>query len=151
MADLGIIEGEKLLIKIGDGGAPEVFAHPCLINTTRGISFGANLTETEVPDCDNPSAPAKIQRRARSVDFTITGAGKLHKTDALNYINWMNSGLPKNAQVVQNDTGANGGFTGSGALILRTFAITGEARDYQECTAEFVPASAATFVWAANA
>jgi hypothetical protein len=79
MADVGIIEGEKLLIQIGDGGGPEVFSHPCLINTSRGIAFTTNVTETEVRDCVTPSAPAKIVRKAKSIDFTITGAGKVDK------------------------------------------------------------------------
>jgi hypothetical protein len=37
--------------KFGDGAVPEVFTHSCLINTTRGISFKSNMTETEVADC----------------------------------------------------------------------------------------------------
>lgn len=149
MADLGIIEGEKLLVKIGDGGAPETFTHPCLINTTRGIAMTTNVTETEVPDCNDPSIPAKIVRKAKSVDFTVTGAGKVHKTDVLAYINWLASGLAKNAQLVQNETGANGGWTGTGTLILKDFAITGDRGDYQEVSITLVPA--APFTWAANA
>lgn len=149
MADVGIIEGEKLLIQIGDGGAPEVFAHPCLINTTRAVSFSTNVTETEVPDCANPAAPAKIVRKAKSIDFTVSGAGKVDKASVLAYLNWWTSGAAKNAKIVQNETGANGGFTGTGALILKDFALTGERGDYQEFTATFVPAS--PFTWAANA
>jgi hypothetical protein len=145
MADAGIIEGEKLLIKIGDGGAPETFTHPCLINNERGITFTTNMTETEVADCADQSKPAKIIRKAKSKDFTITGNGKVDKTSVFAYLQWWDSGLAKNAQVVQNETGANGGWTGVGSLILQSFSLKGARGDYQDFEATFVPASPFTF------
>ena len=148
MADVGIIEGEKLLIQIGNGAVPEVFTHPCLINTTRGITFVTNMTETEVPDCDAPSQPAKIVRKARSWDFTITGAGIVDKTSVLAYIQWMDTAAAKNVKIRQDETGANGGWTGTGKVLLKDFAITGERGDYQEVTLTLVPAG--VFTWAAN-
>lgn len=148
MADVGIIEGEKLLIQIGNGATTEVFTHPCLINTTRGVTFVTNMTETEVPDCDAPSAPAKIVRKAKSLDFTISGAGKVDKTSVLAYIQWLNSAAAKNVKIRQDETGANGGWTGTGKVLLKDFAITGDRGDYQEVTLTLVPAG--TFTWAAN-
>lgn len=148
MADVGIIEGEKLLIQIGNGATTEVFTHPCLINTTRGVTFVTNMTETEVPDCDAPSQPAKIVRKARSLDFTITGAGIVDKTSVLAYIQWLNTAAAKNVKIRQDETGANGGWTGTGKVLLKDFAITGERGDYQEVTLTLVPAG--VFTWAAN-
>lgn len=149
MADVGIIEGEKLLIKIGDGGAPEVFAHPCLVNTTRGFKFTTNVTETEVADCADQSKPAKIVRKSKSTDFTIDGAGKVDKTSVWAFLEWWQSGAAKNIEVMQNDTGANGGFTGAGAAILKDFDLKGERGNYQDFTCTIVPA--ATFAWTQNA
>lgn len=149
MADVGIIEGEKLLIKIGDGGAPEQFTHSCLINTTRGIKFTTNVTETEVADCADQSLPAKIVRKAKSIDFTVDGAGKTDKTSVYAFIQWWLSGAPKNCLIVQNETGADGGWTGTGQLILKDFDDKGDRGDYQDFTASFVPAS--PFTWAPNA
>lgn len=149
MADVGIIEGEKLLIQIGDGADPEVFTHPCLVNTTRGFAFTTNVTETEVADCITPSNPAKIVRKAKSIDFTITGAGKVDKTSVYAYVQWWLAATAKNAKVVQNDTGANGGFTGTGTLILKDFSLKGDRGDYQEFEATWVPAG--VFTWAPNA
>jgi hypothetical protein len=149
MADVGIIEGEKLLILIGDGAATEVFTHPCLINTTRGITFVTNMTETEVPDCASPSTPAKIVRKAKSIDFSVTGAGKVDKTSVLAYITWLNAATAKNAKLTQEGTGAAGGWIGTGKLLLKEFAITGDRGDYQEVSLTLVPAG--TFTWAAAA
>lgn len=145
MADVGIIEGEKLLIKIGDGASPEQFAHPCLINTTRGIAFTTNVTETEVADCDDQSLPAKIVRKAKSIDFTVNGAGKVDRTSVFAYIQWWESGAPKNVEILQNTTGALGGWLGEGALILKDFQVGGDRGEYQDFTATFVPAD--VFEW----
>lgn len=147
MADVGIIEGEMLTIQPSDDGI--VFNHPCLINTSRGIAFTTNVTETEVADCAAPSNPAKIVRKAKSIDFTVTGAGKVDKTSVLAYIQWWESGLPKASKIIQNVTGAEGGWTGTGDLILKDFSLKGERGDYQDFDATFVPAS--PFSWAANA
>jgi hypothetical protein len=148
MADVGIIEGEKLLILIGNGATTEVFTHPCLINMARSLSFVTNMTETEVPDCDNPSEPAKIVRKAKSIDFTISGTGKVDKTSVFAYIEWLQSAAPKNAKIRQNETGANGGWEGTGKLLLKDFDVSGDRGDYQEVTLTLVPAS--TFTWTAN-
>jgi hypothetical protein len=149
MADVGIIEGEQLLIKISNNADPEVLSHPCLINTDRGIAFTTNVTEVEVADCADQSAPAKIKRKVKSKDFTVTGAGKVDKTSVWAYIEWWNSGLPRNAEIVQNVSGANGGWTGEGPLILKDFNVKGTRGDYQEFDATFVPSD--TFDWTQNA
>jgi hypothetical protein len=149
MALVGIIEGEKLLIKIGNGATPEVFSHSCLINTTRGIAFTTNLSETEVADCTTPSNPAKIVRRAKSIDFTVTGEGTLDKTSAFAFLTWLGTAVAKNVQIYQNETGANGGWVISCPMILQNFQITGARGESQTCQLSLVPTDAYTL--AANA
>ena len=139
MAEVGFIEGEKLLIKVGNGASPEVFTHPALINTTRGVTWSANISEAEIPDAATPANPATMRRRVKSVDFTLQGAGKCDKTSVLAYVQWLNSGVAKNIQIVQNDTGANGGFTRTGSAILKDFSLTGARGDFQEITLSIVP------------
>ncbi|HTN41044.1 MAG TPA: phage tail tube protein [Asticcacaulis sp.] len=149
MADVGIIEGEKLLIQIGNDASPEVFLHPCLINTTRGIDFTTNLTETEVADCTDQSLPAKIIRKAKSIDFTVSGAGKTDRTTLFEYIQWWQSGVAKNAKITQLGSGATGGWVGTGSLIIQNMGNTGDRGDYQDFTISLVPAS--PFTWTAAA
>ncbi len=50
-------EGGQILVKIGDGADPEVFASDCLINTDKGIDFSSDSTDFVVPDCVDPTAP----------------------------------------------------------------------------------------------
>ena len=49
MAQPTVLAGTKLLILVGDGGSPEVFAQPCGL-TTRGITFTASTNSTLIPD-----------------------------------------------------------------------------------------------------
>lgn len=149
MALVGIIAGEKLLVKIGDGGGPETFTHTCLINTTRDISFKSNETTTEVADCADQSLPAIIVRKVKSVDFTVTGAGKTDATSVFAFIQWWESAQPKNVQLDQSVAGASGGWTGAGQMILSDFKLTAARGDYQDFTCTLSPAG--PFVWTANA
>lgn len=145
MAAVGITEGEKLSILLGNGATPEVFAHPALINTTRGVTFTSNVSEAEVPDAADPAAPAYMARRVKSTDFTISGAGKCDRASVTTFMDWWMSGEPKNIKVHQGETGEPGAFTHSGPAILKDFSLTGERGDYQEFTCAIVPAGAFTY------
>jgi hypothetical protein len=147
--DVQIVAGEQLLIKIGDGGDPEVFAHTCLINAARGVAFKTNLTTTEVADCADQSKPAKVIKKAKSIDFTITGAGKTDAPSVWAFLQWWQSGAPKNIIVDQNLTGAAGGFSGAGPAILSDFKLEGTRGDYQDFTGTIDAAE--PFVWTQNA
>jgi 5-deoxy-D-glucuronate isomerase len=147
--DVGIIAGEQLLIKLGDGNVPETFTHSCLVNTKRAIKFKSNMTETEVRSCTDPTKPARIVRKVKSIDFSVDGAGKTDATSVWAFIAWWKSGLPKNCIVTQNVTGAEGGWSGTGKLILGDFGTEGEAGDFQDFSASFAPAD--VFDWEVNA
>lgn len=122
MAQVHTILGTQVLIKIGNGGSPETFAHPCLINLDRGIEFTASGNKVEVPDCDDPDAPAWIEFVKQTMEATLTGAGKL---DALagtmdDYTAWVASPNGKNIQIWLNDIGYF-----QGKFQLTKFGITG--------------------------
>ena len=55
--------------------------------------------------------------------------------------------VAKNAKITQSETAPNGGWVGTGKLLLKDFAITGDRGDYQEVSLTLVPAG--TFTWAA--
>jgi hypothetical protein len=151
MSQVGIVAGEKLLIKIGDDENPETLAHPCLINTTREIAFSAAMSETQVADCSDPSAPASVVRRVVAVDFTVTGAGKTHKDSVLEYIQWQQSGAARNVEITQDLAGDEGGWTGTGAMYLSAFQTGGARGEYQDCQLTLVPADSKAFTWEATA
>lgn len=114
--------GEQLLVKIGDGGSPEVFTAPALINTTRSVKLSTTEVATEIPRTDQPSLPGYTARAITGIDWEVSGAGVLNVGDDKTYADWLITGLPKNIQVVNNLTG---GLTLQGSAVLTDFQSSG--------------------------
>lgn len=95
------LTGTQLYIKIGNGASPEVFAHPCLINAERGITFRSNSNDIIVPDCTNPDDPAWRQIVKDALSAGVTGAGILDNVLATiqSYTTWWKGDTAKNIQV----------------------------------------------------
>lgn len=123
------IRGSRLLIKIGDGADPEVFTHPCSINAERGIEFSAEMTTTNVPDCDDPEAAQWTGREKKGKSATITGQGVLNASDQDLYFEWFDSEDTKNVKVADTISGASGGRIYTGAFHLTRFRKTGTVGD----------------------
>lgn len=117
------IDTVALLVQVGDGGGPEVFTAPILINTARGVSMSAAATAQEVARTDDVTAPAKTVRKVTSTDTSISGDGTLHQSDAKSYADWLLSGLPKNIKV--NVGSATGDLVLTGSFVLTKFTLTG--------------------------
>lgn len=117
------LRGTQLYIKVGDGASPEVFAHPCLINTKRGIKFTSTSNKVIIPDCDNPDDPAWTQAIKDGMQATIDGAGVLDNKLAVIqfYDAWFRSKSPHNVKVY---LGTIGHWTG--AFDLTNWDITGD-------------------------
>lgn len=124
--------GDILLVQVSDAGSPGTYTHPCLINTDRSLEMSANATATELADCADQSAPAKIVRRVKSTDIKVSGAGVLDATSVLEFMQWLLAGTSKDVKIKQNTTGALGGWTITGAFLLTAFNITGRRGDFQE-------------------
>jgi hypothetical protein len=76
MTQATTIKFGKMIVKLGDGASPEVFAAPCGL-TTQALNRGKTLNETNVPDCDDPDAPAWVGREVQSLTWGISGSGVL--------------------------------------------------------------------------
>jgi len=114
-----------LLIQLGNGGTPEVFAAPCGL-TTRGIQMTKETNDVTVPDCDDPDLPAWTERDVLSLSGEISGSGILA---AEAFATWRAAFLSTNAvncRIRINETGANGGGYFYGAFHLTALNITGE-------------------------
>ncbi|MUZ65334.1 phage tail tube protein [Agrobacterium vitis] len=134
MAPVKGLKGEKLLIQIGDGATPEVFAIDCLINTDRGIKFSSDTTDTNLPDCDNPGAPAWKFRNKDGFAAEISGAGKTHTPSLKLFWDWFNSDDGKNCRVLVDATAANGGGYWVGSFKCTDFEVTGTPKEYADCS-----------------
>lgn len=141
MAAVDVLPGEQILIMIGDGESPEVFSHPCLINTDRGIQFSSSTTQEVVPDCDDPSAPAWVSTEVDGLNATISGAGMLDVASVEEFYAYYTSGANKNIKVKINKTG---GRTFTGAYKLTEFGITGTRKSKATCSITLVSDGAVT-------
>lgn len=126
MAAVKAMNGTSLLVQIGDGASPEVFAHDCLINTERGIAFASETNRQVIPDCDTPETPAWSVVNKDGLSATITGAGMLHTASVAEWAAWFASDDAKNVRVLLSGvTLANGGGHWAGAFKLTAWEVTG--------------------------
>ncbi len=103
MARITPVLGHQLLIKIGDGADPEVFAHPNLINASRGIEFSADTEAGELVDLADQSAPAATTAYVKSTSFTVSGDGRMSAADTQAWIEWLKSGEAKNVRLTDGE------------------------------------------------
>jgi len=128
MTKVQTFTGSKILIQIGNGADPEVFSHPCLINTSRALQGSVTTVDSVVPDCADPEAPAWIEREKDSIGYTITGEGLMHASDTAAYAAWLKSPLTKNIKAIVAD-GDAAGHVFSGAFHLTEFQVGGGRKD----------------------
>jgi hypothetical protein len=121
----------KLLIMLGDGATPtETFAAPCAL-TTKGISFTADTSDSNVPDCDDPDLPSWVERVPRGFSAEISGGGRLALgADNLGkWVTWWESGAAKNIRVKLDVPLADNGGHWAGRFVLTAFGISGNEDD----------------------
>jgi len=66
----------KFRVMLSDGGSPEQFAAPCGF-TSKSLTLTKNLTEINLPDCDDPDLVAWVGRDATSLSMSVSGEGVL--------------------------------------------------------------------------
>ena len=97
----------KFLVEL-ETATPGTFAAPCGF-TQKGFELTAATSETNVPDCDNPEAPAWVERGVTSFSAQITGSGVMAMGSLTTWREWFLSGAAKNVRVHVNESSANGG------------------------------------------
>jgi predicted secreted protein len=122
------LRGTQLYIKVYDGAA---YAHPCLINTKRGIKFQSSSNKVIVPSCDNPDDPAWTQAIKDALSASIDGAGTLDNKPATVsfYDAWFRS---PDAKAVQVWLGTVGYW--QGAFVLTNWELTGDRNENAQAT-----------------
>lgn len=102
MAQPTVLSGTKLLILVGDGASPEVFAAPCGLTTT-GINFTASTNSTLLPDCEDPEAPAWEAKDINGLSAQVTGTGVMAVESFEVWNDWFQSADLKNCQIKLDD------------------------------------------------
>jgi len=123
MAKPTTVSAAKLLILIGDGADPEVFAAPCGL-TSRGINFSKETNDTQVPDCADPDAPQWVERVTTALSGTVSGSGVLAREALTTWRTFFFSTESKNCRI-RIDGGTGWGHW-EGKFHCTTFNVTGE-------------------------
>ena len=77
---------------------PLVWSRPCGL-TSRTVNRQHNMQTTEVPDCDDESLPAAVERAVQSSEMTIAGTGVWAAQSHGMMMDWWRSGKTKNIRV----------------------------------------------------
>jgi hypothetical protein len=141
------LRGKQLLVQIGDGASPEVFASDCLINTDRGLRLTSDTTTETVSYCDEPDSPAWTEIDKNGLTATITGSGKLHTSSIQDWWDWYISNDAKNCRVLLNGVAAaDGGGYWEGAFKLTEWEVTGPEREKSTSAVTLVSHGTVTWV-----
>jgi hypothetical protein len=123
MAKPTTIKFGKFRVKLGDGASPEVFTAPCGF-TSKAFNRNKTLNEVNVPDCDDPDAPAWVERDVAALSWSVTGQGVLAGEAVMTWDDFFQSTDPRN--VLVEFEYPDGIVTYTGAAHLESFEITGE-------------------------
>lgn len=133
MALVKTLSGSKLLIQIGDGADPEVFAHDCMINTSRSFGVAKSVNSFAVIDCDNPDDPAWVELVADQLSSEVSGAGMLHTSSIGTWFGYATSKEPVNVRILLNGVAlADGGLHFAGQYQVTALEVTGNRGDKVE-------------------
>lgn len=144
MARPTTIKGSKFLIQIEE--TTNVYVAPCAL-TTKGIDFGAETNDFNVPDCSDPDAPTFTERVVSALSAGISGSGTLAMESLATWRVWFDSGLEKNIRVKLDTTLAEGGGYWQMGAVLTSLNISGNQGEL--ATVEVTIASNGAWTWTA--
>lgn len=122
MAQPTVIVGTRLLILVGDGASPEVFAEPCGL-TTKNFSLKASTNTTLIPDCADAEAAAWEARDVNALSADVSGAGVMAIESFAVWDDWFLSAEAKNIQIKLDGDGL--GYW-AGSFILTDLKYGGQ-------------------------
>lgn len=98
--------------------APSVFSKICGL-TGNSINRSHNMSTTEVPDCDDESLPAAVERAVQSSEVTLSGTAVWAAQSHELMMDWWYSGATKNIRVghLKADAGDTEYEEGSAYLV----------------------------------
>lgn len=89
---------DKMVVEVEWTASSGVYAKWCGL-TSRGINRQHNMSTNEVPDCDDESLPAEVQRAVQSSEVTISGTGVWASESHGKAMDWWYGGGTKSVRV----------------------------------------------------
>ncbi|WP_413709379.1 phage major tail protein, TP901-1 family [Rhizobium sp. Rhizsp82] len=133
-------KGRTLLIQIGNGADPEVFAALCGL-TTRSFNLSTNSVDTTIPDCNNPDATPQRTTEPGINSRTFSGSGAfVSSANTTAFMTHVIESTTFNAKVIVPGLGT---FTGT--FFVTDFELSGETEGNMQFSATFEAASVLAF------
>lgn len=132
----------KFLLMLGDGNSPEVFGQPCGL-TAKAFNQTNTTVESIVPDCDDPDAPADVERGITSKSRDISGSAILNAESFPTWQAFYDADASQNVRIYP--MGPTGGYY-AGKFVLATFNIAAPAIG-QKSTGDITLQSDGPVVW----
>lgn len=120
MAQATTLTFSKFRVLLGDGAEPEVFSAPCGFNA-RALNQSKNLTEVDIPDCDDEDAATWVGRDVRSMTWSVTGEGVLAAESVEEWDEFFESTVSKTVRVEMEFPSPVGIITKTGKAHLATY------------------------------
>ncbi len=149
MAATTTLSFNGLLVQLGNGANPEVFAAPAGF-TDKAYKTKIATGSTDVPDATDPDLPMWQEIEAKTISAEVTGSGVLSMADLGAWRAWYLSGQPKNIRVVISSTAANGGGYDEFAAVLTDFEITAKKGEKCACSVTIESTGVIAFTPAAD-
>ena len=113
----------KFVVELGDNANPQGFVAPCgFVN--KGFELTAQTSDVNVPDCDDPEAPAWVERGVTSLSAQVTGSGVAALESMATWRAWFMSGQAKTVRVNIDLPAADGGGYYEFPALLTTLSQT---------------------------
>lgn len=123
----------QMVVEVETTPGSGVYAKLCGM-TSRGINRQSNMSTSEVPDCDDESLPAAVERAVQSQEVTVSGSGVWASQSHETMLDWWYSGATKSVRVqhVNAAVGDTEYETGNAYLV----SISNQAERGTKVTAE---------------
>lgn len=117
----------KVVVTIDDPTNPGNQIAPCGF-LKKSLKLSSATSDTVVPDCDNPDAPAFIQRNIVSLSAEISGSGAMAGENTAQWMQFWMGGQSRQCVITYNVPGAQGGFTLSGLFLLSDWSLDADRK-----------------------
>lgn len=133
MARAGTANFHQMVLEVETAPGSGTYAKLCGM-TSRGINRQHNMQTSEVPDCDDESLPAAVERAVQSSEVTISGSGVWASQSHETMLDWWYDGATKKIRVqhVNAAVGDTEYETGNAYLV----SISNQAERGTKVTAE---------------
>ena len=88
----------QMIVEVEWVASSGTYAKVCGL-TSRGINRQSNMSSNEVPDCDDETLPAAVEKAVQSQEVTISGSGVWASESHGKMMDWFYSGATKNVRV----------------------------------------------------